>query len=280
MAIEKIRFHTPLKTYGPADFQEDDDAPEIYTPLTNTHAPEGEEKPVFRTTTPKITMNGEPPEFHSCTPKPPSDGQIPLFQTPNANPNVAGFLDGINGYLAQLNQMDLPKEFLTGIVQVLTSQVSQLLGEQVSPAMFEKPQVPAQTTEAPSPTCQTTGSGKAPKGMPAELWKGCLEASKKTGVDPYILAAQMEKESRFGEACAGSPSGADGLMQVEPSTREAYAAKFQAKMGHAYLGEGHRTKRLRSGQQPGRPGDRYRRTGLPGHQGYCRGIRRQGGGYR
>jgi hypothetical protein len=31
-----------------------------------------------------------------------------------------------------------------------------------------------------------------------------------------------------------SQSNGDGLMQVEPTTRQAYAAKFQQKMGHAY----------------------------------------------
>ena len=70
--------------------------------------------------------------------------------------------------------------------------------------------------------------------MPAELWKNCVEVGQKTGVDPFVLAAQMEKESQFGKALSGSPSAGDGLMQVEPSTRQAYAGKFEAKMGHAY----------------------------------------------
>jgi soluble lytic murein transglycosylase-like protein len=30
------------------------------------------------------------------------------------------------------------------------------------------------------------------------------------------------------------PGAGDGLMQVEPGTRQAYAGKFQEKMGHAY----------------------------------------------
>ncbi|WP_431289221.1 transglycosylase SLT domain-containing protein [Roseateles chitinivorans] len=80
----------------------------------------------------------------------------------------------------------------------------------------------------------STSGGKGPSGMPAELWKDCQEAGKKTGVDPYILAAQMEKESQFGKGLNGSPSAGDGLMQVEPGTRQAYAGKFQEKMGHAY----------------------------------------------
>ena len=80
----------------------------------------------------------------------------------------------------------------------------------------------------------SASGGKGPAGMPAELWKDCQEAGKKTGVDPYILAAQMEKESQFGKGLNGSPSAGDGLMQVEPGTRQAYAGKFQEKMGHAY----------------------------------------------
>jgi hypothetical protein len=80
----------------------------------------------------------------------------------------------------------------------------------------------------------TPGSGKAPAGMPADQWQGCMEASKKTGIDPYILAAQAKQESQFGQALSGSPSAGDGVMQVEPSTRQAYAGKFQQAMGHAY----------------------------------------------
>ncbi|MET0350053.1 MAG: transglycosylase SLT domain-containing protein, partial [Rhizobacter sp.] len=94
---------------------------------------------------------------------------------------------------------------------------------------------PAAESQATTETATTANAGKGPAGMPAELWKGCVEAAEKTGADPFVLAAQMEKESQFGKALAGgSPSAADGLMQVEPTTRDAYAAKFEAKMGHAY----------------------------------------------
>ncbi|WP_067269923.1 transglycosylase SLT domain-containing protein [Mitsuaria sp. 7] len=98
---------------------------------------------------------------------------------------------------------------------------------------------PVSNAAAPSnvgDVSSTSGGGKAPAGMPAELWKDCQEAGKKTGVDPYILAAQMSQESEFGEGLKNgkSKSVADGLMQVEPGTRQAYAGKFQEKMGHAY----------------------------------------------
>lgn len=85
-----------------------------------------------------------------------------------------------------------------------------------------------------SDSSTSADAGKPPAGMPKEMWGDCVEAGKKTGVDPYVLAAQMEKESQFGKALGGSPSGGDGLMQVEPSTRAAYGSKFEEKMGHSY----------------------------------------------
>jgi hypothetical protein len=157
------------------------------------------------------------------------------------------FLDGINGYLAGLDKLDLPPEYMNGINEVLDGQVSLIVGEKVSqhpgesvgeiPGEVVPPivctTVPTPVREVPSEGHVPSG-GPAPVGMPKELWDSCVAAGKKTGVDPYILAAQMEKESQFGKALAGSPSAADGLMQVEPSTRAAYASKFQATMGHAY----------------------------------------------
>jgi hypothetical protein len=81
----------------------------------------------------------------------------------------------------------------------------------------------------------TAGAGKAPVGMPAEQWEGCVEAGQKMGIDPYILAAQAKQESQFGADLTGtSPSAGDGVMQVEPNTRQAYAGKFEEKMGHSY----------------------------------------------
>lgn len=106
--------------------------------------------------------------------------------------------------------------------------------------VVEPPQAQAQAerptaeTQAPAKTDAPVDAGKGPTGMSGEQWQSCVEAGKKTGVDPFVLAAQMEKESRFGNGLAGSPSAGDGLMQVEPTTRDAYAAKFEAKMGHAY----------------------------------------------
>lgn len=96
------------------------------------------------------------------------------------------------------------------------------------------PERPAAQAQAPAAADAPVDAGKGPAGMSSEQWQSCVEAGKKTGVDPFVLAAQMEKESRFGSGLAGSPSAGDGLMQVEPTTRDAYAGKFQASMGHAY----------------------------------------------
>ncbi|MGY2291665.1 transglycosylase SLT domain-containing protein [Pseudomonas sp. SDO528_S397] len=88
----------------------------------------------------------------------------------------------------------------------------------------------AQGSNAPDTTAD---AGSPPKGMPQSLWNDCVDSGKKFGVDPYILAAQSKQESNFGKDLSG-PSGGDGVMQVEPSTRAAYAGQFQEKTGHAY----------------------------------------------
>jgi soluble lytic murein transglycosylase-like protein len=99
--------------------------------------------------------------------------------------------------------------------------------------------VPAGSTSSSSPDPINGGSTSAsglrkPKGMPADLWQYCVDAGQKFHVDPYILAAQMERESQFGKGLHGSPSAGDGLMQVEPGTRGAYAGEFRQQTGHAY----------------------------------------------
>jgi hypothetical protein len=160
---------------------------------------------------------------------------------------LRAYLDGLNNYLAELDKLDLPPGYMEGIHKVLDEQVSLVVGDTVTQGPGEAvgdgpgeavPPVLCLNAAPPAeevPKCGgPTPIGKAPAGMPPDLWQLCVAAGQKTGVDPYILAAQMEKESRFGAALAGSPSAGDGLMQVEPGTRAAYAAKFQAVMGHAY----------------------------------------------
>ena len=78
------------------------------------------------------------------------------------------------------------------------------------------------------------GDGKKPDEVPAGMWDDIVQAADETGQDPYTIAAMVKKESQYGEALAGSPSAADGLMQVEPSTREQYLDEFEATFGSAY----------------------------------------------
>ncbi|MNO65848.1 Transglycosylase SLT domain protein [compost metagenome] len=56
----------------------------------------------------------------------------------------------------------------------------------------------------------------------------------KGGDFALLLSAVIKKESSFGAGLPGSPSAGDGLMQVEPNTRNAYLSPFSAKFGHAY----------------------------------------------
>ncbi|WP_238884045.1 RICIN domain-containing protein [Clostridium sp. YIM B02551] len=76
-----------------------------------------------------------------------------------------------------------------------------------------------------------------PSEVPSDIWTYAINADKKYTNDgdfALLLCAVMKKESYFGAGLGGSPSSGDGLMQVEPNTRNAYAAKFQAKYGYAY----------------------------------------------
>ncbi|BBP77432.1 lytic transglycosylase domain-containing protein [Pseudomonas gingeri NCPPB 3146 = LMG 5327] len=109
-------------------------------------------------------------------------------------------------------------------------------GSGASPApqnLAAQPGNSPQKAQGADGAASTADVGNAPKGMPQSLWKDCVESGKKFGVDPYVLAAQSKQESNFGKDLSG-PSGGDGVMQVEPSTRAAYASQFQEKTGHAY----------------------------------------------
>ncbi|GEM_PF-4185958 len=197
----------------------------------------------FETSSKPRDSQGSPVE--ASTPVFKSGSPNPHTGPGNESPQVRAFLDGLHGYLEQLIKLDVPPEYLKATRKVLAEQASVALGEQITPDKLDtvlggEKVAPAKTETIQGGPCtcdapgEVKGSGKAPTGMPPDLWDYCVTAGKKTGVDPYILAAQMEKESQYGKLLAGSPSGGDGLMQIEPSTRAAYASKFQAKMGHAY----------------------------------------------
>ncbi len=109
-------------------------------------------------------------------------------------------------------------------------------GSDASPApqdIAAQPGNGPQKAQGADATASTADAGNAPKGMPKSLWDECVASGKKFGVDPYVLAAQSKQESNFGKDLSGA-SGGDGVMQVEPSTRAAYASQFQEKTGHAY----------------------------------------------
>jgi len=52
-------------------------------------------------------------------------------------------------------------------------------------------------------------------GLLADLARGILEASEKNALDPVLVLAVIQVESRFDHK-AVSPRGAQGLMQVKP----------------------------------------------------------------
>lgn len=56
----------------------------------------------------------------------------------------------------------------------------------------------------------------------------------KGGDFALLLSAVIKKESSFGAGLPGSPSAGDGLMQVEPNTRNAYLSQFSSKFVPAY----------------------------------------------
>lgn len=92
---------------------------------------------------------------------------------------------------------------------------------------------PVGQTDSAGGVTSNADVGKAPQGMPQDLWKDCVTAGNKHGVDPFVLAAQAKKESDFGANRNGA-SGGDGVMQVEPNTRAAHADEFRQKAGHDY----------------------------------------------
>ena len=82
----------------------------------------------------------------------------------------------------------------------------------------------------------TSTVGK-PAEAPNDIWGYAINADtkfNKSGDFALLLCAVIKKESNYGAGLSGSPSSGDGLMQVEPNTRNAYASKFNSTYGHAY----------------------------------------------
>jgi hypothetical protein len=114
---------------------------------------------------------------------------------------------------------------------------------------------PGTTTSLAFPNAwSTSGANGGPSGPAGTLsaagvwrqWKTLiLRASAATGVPAALLAAEIEHESG-GSPTAGSPAGAYGLMQLEPSTGAAYGCTHRANprcnvmAGARYLAALHR----------------------------------------
>ncbi len=76
-----------------------------------------------------------------------------------------------------------------------------------------------------------------PGEVPSHIWNYVMNVDKKFnkgGDFALLLSAVIKKESSFGAGLPGSPSAGDGLMQVEPNTRNAYLSQFSSTYGRAY----------------------------------------------
>lgn len=76
-----------------------------------------------------------------------------------------------------------------------------------------------------------------PAEVPSHIWTYAMNADNKFGKGgdfALLLSAVIKKESSFGAGLPGSPSAGDGLMQVEPNTRNAYLSQFSSTFGRAY----------------------------------------------
>ncbi|WP_018751226.1 carbohydrate-binding protein [Paenibacillus sanguinis] len=76
-----------------------------------------------------------------------------------------------------------------------------------------------------------------PGEVPSHIWNYVMNVDNKFGKGgdfALLLSAVIKKESSFGAGLPGSPSAGDGLMQVEPNTRNAYLSQFSSRFGRAY----------------------------------------------
>ncbi len=76
-----------------------------------------------------------------------------------------------------------------------------------------------------------------PSEVPSHIWTYVMNVDNKFGKGgdfALLLCAVIKKESDFGAGLPGSPSAGDGLMQVEPNTRNAYLSQFSSTFGRAY----------------------------------------------
>lgn len=84
----------------------------------------------------------------------------------------------------------------------------------------------------------TSGSSTVtkPAEAPSYIWNYAVNADNRFGKNgdfALLICAVIKQETSYGSDSSG-PSGGDGLMQVEPNTRNAYANEFRSTFGHAY----------------------------------------------
>ncbi|GGA34178.1 transglycosylase SLT domain-containing protein [Paenibacillus physcomitrellae] len=84
----------------------------------------------------------------------------------------------------------------------------------------------------------TSGSSNVskPGEAPSYIWNYAVNADNhfgKNGDFALLICAVIKQETSYG-ANLGGVSGGDGLMQVEPNTRNAYSGEFSSTFGHAY----------------------------------------------
>jgi hypothetical protein len=93
-----------------------------------------------------------------------------------------------------------------------------------------------QTTNPPTQAA-IDSTGK-PAEVPQNIWDYAIKAASELGKDKnfaLLLCAMIKDETSFGADLSGnSPSVGDGLMQVEPSSRDQLASEFQSTFGHTY----------------------------------------------
>ncbi|GFZ34020.1 hypothetical protein CSC2_45460 [Clostridium zeae] len=82
----------------------------------------------------------------------------------------------------------------------------------------------------------STSSVSKPSEVPSNIWGYAMNADNRFGKNgdfALLICAMIKQESSFGAGLTGVSAG-DGLMQVEPNTRNAYSSEFQSTYGHYY----------------------------------------------
>lgn len=118
---------------------------------------------------------------------------------------------------------DLNKDQIKNPDLIYPGQVFKLPGDRSSTGSLGKPSGMALADAPPGGPpprdgAAAVGDGPLPGGAGVDRWKDLIDrASGSTGVPARLIAAVMQQESG-GNPRAGSPAGAQGLMQLMPAT--------------------------------------------------------------